>query len=157
MVVIPHKKTFSQWTSTNFHPCLTLLQIMHSQPSNERPTYGCDLQQIPLPPSSSWERHRTLCHLLIAHLKRMFHLEHIDIKGNFTIGMFIMWHNGMFIRALALGWILCLSSISTILTLCSIWTWRTPVSPIILTAFNCIGGPKVKLASWVDKIMLELG
>jgi hypothetical protein len=43
------------------------------------------------------------------------------------------------------------------LTLCSIWTWRTPVSPIILTAFNCIGGPKVKLASWVDKIMLELG
>jgi hypothetical protein len=37
--------------------------MMHSQPSNESPIRGCDLQQIPLPSSSSWERHKTLCHL----------------------------------------------------------------------------------------------
>ncbi len=67
----PTQRKFSQWTFVDIHLHLTLPQMMHSQRSNEHPTHGCDFQQIPPPPSSSWERHKTLCHLLIAHLKWM--------------------------------------------------------------------------------------
>jgi hypothetical protein len=55
--------------------------MMHSQPSNECPICKFDLQQIPPPLSSLWERCRTFCRLLKAHLERMFHFEHIDFKG----------------------------------------------------------------------------
>jgi hypothetical protein len=29
----------------------------------------------------------------------MFHLEHINLKGDLTIGMDVMWHSGMFVQA----------------------------------------------------------
>ncbi len=38
--------------------------MMHSQPSNDRPIHGCDMQQMSPPLANLWEGHRKLYRLL---------------------------------------------------------------------------------------------
>jgi len=64
---------------------------------------------------------------------------------------------GMFIRTLALGWILCHFNTLNVLTLCSIWTSRISLTLVILIALNCMEGLEVKPTSWIDNVMVELG
>ncbi len=114
----PTQETFSHWTFIDLHRHWMLLQMMHSQPSNEQPT--CDLQQIPPPLSSSWERQNTLLPFRWPIWNAYSILSTSILRVGLTTGMDIMRHNGMFTQALSLGWILCLSSTSTVLTLSSI-------------------------------------
>jgi hypothetical protein len=55
--------------------------MMHLQPSNDCPTHGCDLQQMPPPKVPICGRDvKNFVTFSIAHLERFFHLEHIDFK-----------------------------------------------------------------------------